>query len=186
MEKKLISLSLVVSLAALSGSGCQTRLGSNQYTAASVKQASQVYSGVIISVRQVEISETDNVGKNTTGAGIGALTGGLLGLGVGKGRGNVAAVGAGALLGGVAGAYAQDALGRQSGFEYTVKLGNGEILQVVQTDPAALPVGQRVFVSLNDGPEGRPRVTPDNTGLPMDTRPLAKKSSPMVVINNNR
>ncbi len=184
-NKKIIAASLVCVL--LVSSGCARRIGGNQYTSNAVGEASFSYQGVILSVRKVEVNEAERVADNGTGMAVGGIAGGLGGSMIGKGNGKLAGIAGGALLGGLAGMFAENELGRQEAVEYSVKLSNGNILTVVQADQVALPVGQRVIVSVPSGPKGRSYVIADNSGTPMEVQqmqtPHGKGSS--IIINTN-
>lgn len=168
--------------------GCSSRRGGDQYNANALSAAT--YQGVIINVRKVEISENDRLQDNSTGAGLGALTGGLVGSAFGKGNGQVAGILGGALLGGVAGAATEQALSKQEGYEYTVKIASGNLLTIVQTEEKEpMVVNQRVFVAVGSGGKNRSRVYPDNSGTPMEVQPaggpLMNKSSGSTIIIQN-
>ncbi len=159
-------------------SGCAREISSNVYSEGHVGETSLSYQGVVISVRQVKVTNAERLQENQTGMGLGALAGGglggLLGSTMGKGTGNVlmtvAGAGLGAVAGGVGGAYAQQALSSQQGMEYVVKLTNGQIMTVVQGLDAPLCAGQRVFIMVSY--DGRSRVVPDRSGV-MDVQPFA-------------
>lgn len=164
--KKLISASLIVVLA-IPVSNCARRIGANQFSAASVGESIRSYEGTIISKRVVEVNEAERISDNTGGALIGAGAGGVLGYQFGKGKGNALATGLGALAGGAAGMFAEDALGRQEAYEYTVRINNGNTIRnqvdgdlrtVVQGLDVDLAVGQRVI--LQEARNGRSRVVP--------------------------
>ena len=113
----------VLGLAALLAA-CQADIGSNQYGTSSVGRAAAASPCSVISVRQVSVKSDNNMG-----AIAGALVGGVGGYGIGSGSTahNLGAVG-GALLGGYAGDKAQGALSSQAGYEYVVRLDNGQAL----------------------------------------------------------
>lgn len=186
-KKILVASSVVVAM--LATTGCQRKIGGNQYNSASLNGVAYSYQGVIVSVRTVQVSESERLQDNQTGIGAGALAGGLAGSAIGNGNGSLAAMGIGAILGGIGGAFAQDAMGSQDATEYTVKLSNGNILTAVQQDEQPLAAGQRVFVSVPTTANGRPRVMPDNTNSPMDVQqmqPVLGQTAPSIVINNSR
>lgn len=187
-NKKAVVLTSIM-IALITTTGCQRKIGGNQYNSASLNGASYTYQGVILSARTVQVSESERLQDNSTGAGLGAFGGALAGSAFGKGNGTLIGMGIGALAGGIGGAFAEEALGNQDATEYTVKLTNGNLLTVVQKDDQPLASGQRVFVSVPTTANGRPRVTPDNSNSPMDVQqmqPMVGQSTPAVVINNNR
>lgn len=138
--------------------GCARNISANTYNARTIGAASNTYSGVIVSMRQVVIEEGDYLEDNKTGAIMGAIAGGVLGNAVGGGRGRTIATAAGALGGAAAGAYAEKNLKAQEGFEYTVKLQSGALKTVVQGKDVALYPGQNVL--LIEDPRGRSRLVP--------------------------
>ncbi|MGL5720645.1 MAG: glycine zipper 2TM domain-containing protein [Alphaproteobacteria bacterium] len=144
-------------------SGCARDISSNTYKASHVGEASFTYQGVVANVREVQVEEGERLEENTTGAGLGALAGGVAGYQFGGGRGQIATTAAGAVLGGVAGAYAEKALKSQQGLEYVVRLDNGQIMTVVQGLNPRLNPGQRVLVLVSNA--GRSRVVADQTGV---------------------
>lgn len=100
--------------------GCARNINSTTHTSSAL--SGKVLSGVVISARPVVIKDHDRLSGNTTGAAMGALTGGVLGNTMGKGSGNTAAMALGAVAGGVAGAMLEDHLTTQNGMEYVVQL----------------------------------------------------------------
>ncbi len=182
MYGKKITTIILLSVAVL-GTACQKKISSNSYSANNVGSAAYTYQGVIIDVQQVDVTEKERLGDNMLGAGLGAVAGGVAGSAIGKGYGQLAAIGAGALLGGVGGAFAEQALGQQQGTKYTVKLTNGQIMNIVQGVDNPMRVGQRVFVEMGSGRDARSRVFPDNTGTPMEVQPMQPQpQAPAVVI----
>jgi outer membrane lipoprotein SlyB len=142
---------------------CARDIQSNVYSSASVGEASFTYQGTVISSRKVTVQKTEELDKNGTGIGVGAVAGGLAGNQFGGGSGNLAATVGGAILGGVAGALVEKKLKTQEAMEYVVKLTNNQILTVVQGLDAVYSVGQRVMVIVSH--DGRSRVIPDTTPM---------------------
>jgi len=141
MKKTLGLLSVAVLLAA-----CQADIGSNQYGTSSVRQAAAASPCSVISVRQVSVKSDNNMG-----ALAGAIAGGVGGYGIGSGSTahNLGAVG-GALLGGYAGDKAQDLLSSQTGYEYVVRLDNGQVMTLTQGTDVLLSPGQRCMILLGN------------------------------------
>ena len=135
----------VLGLAALLAA-CQADIGSNQYGTSSVGRAAAASPCSVISVRQVSVKSDNNMG-----AIAGALVGGVGGYGIGSGSTahNLGAVG-GALLGGYAGDKAQGALSSQAGYEYVVRLDNGQVMTLTQGTDVLLSPGQRCMILLGD------------------------------------
>lgn len=138
------SFGLLLGLTMLSA--CQADIGSNQYTTGSVGVASAASGCYVLSVRQVQV-KTDN-GLGTV---IGSLAGGVAGYSIGSGSTahNLGAIG-GAVLGGMAGSAAQGALSSQGGFEYVVKLDNGQVMTLTQGTDTLLSPGQRCLMLFGD------------------------------------
>ncbi len=191
MMKKYILTSLMVAVALTAGTGCQRRIGGNQYNAGHVGSVSNTYQGTVLSHRIVEVNEQDKAGDSGKGAAVGALGGGLLGSAFGKGHGTLVGIGAGALLGGIGGALAEDAMGKQEASEYVVRLTNGRIITLVQRDEQPMPIGQKVLVLVPSDSRTfeRARIIPDNSGLPQEVQSMQdlpgerKQAAPLVVIN---
>ncbi len=141
MNKNLVLLSLVSFLAA-----CQADIGSNQYGTSSVGRAAAASPCSVISVRQVSVKSDNNAGMLA-----GALAGGVGGYAIGSGKTahNLGAVG-GALLGGYAGDKAQGVLSSQSGYEYVVRLDNGQVMTLTQGTDVLLSPGQRCMILLGN------------------------------------
>lgn len=156
----------LVALAVSCISGCSRDFSNTSYTSHEVGEATEVFTGTIIDVKIVKISEKNRTADNSTGMFTGALTGAVLGSMVGGGHGSTAVATAGALAGGLIGAAAEDNMSTQKGAQYFVKLEsenptyNNRIVTVVQGVKPLLQKGQRVYVSWPRGfGVGRARVT---------------------------
>lgn len=132
--------------------GCAPGLGGVSYSRDQARREQSVRMGVVESVREVKLEGT----RSGIGPAAGAVVGGIAGSTVGHGRG--AAVGAvlGGVAGGVAGQAAEEAATRQSGYEITVKLDNGQLIAVTQAADETFRPGDRVRL-VSDG--GTTRVT---------------------------
>ena len=121
---------------------CQADIASNQYSTSSVGVARSASECSVVSVRQVNVKS-----NNGLGTVIGSVAGGVAGYSIGSGSTahNLGAIG-GAVLGGMAGNAAQGALSSQGGFEYVVKLSNGQIMTLTQGTDVLLTPGQRCMV----------------------------------------
>jgi len=135
---------------------CASDIGANQHSSASVGSASRTVMGTVVSVRQVQVRDDDN----TVGTLAGGAAGGIAGAQIGRGS-RATALGAvgGALAGAAVGNMAQRTLTNQAGFEYVVRLDNGEMVTVVQGADVLMAVGQRVMVVFGTG-NTRSRVIP--------------------------
>jgi len=143
-----------LALAALLAQGCATSLSGQVYSRDEARRPVQVETGVIESIRNVQIEGTNT----NVGALAGAAVGGIAGSTVGGGRGAAIATVAGAVLGGVAGAKAEEAATRTAAHEITVRMDYGRTLVVVQEADTSLYPGQRVRVLTSD--DGTTRVAP--------------------------
>ncbi len=135
---KYLSLFLVVSLL----TGCQADINSNQYTTESVGKVSKAAPCSVLSVRQVSVKSDNQVGTL-----VGGLAGGVAGYSIGSGSTahNLGAIG-GAVLGGLAGKATQGALSSQGGYEYIVKLDDGQVMTLTQGTDVLLTPGQKCMI----------------------------------------
>ena len=157
---------LVVSLLCASTiflEGCAPRIGGSNYSVRGSGEMSKTYRGVVVSSRVIKISAKTAENENTPGVGAlaGGTLGGLTGSVIGKGRGSLVAAGVGALTGALAGHMAEKGLTDQDGFEYQVRLEDGQLITIAQGADPVLQVGQRVLVIKSDKDRGR--IVPDNT-----------------------
>lgn len=130
-------------------SGCTPRIGGQDFSVSDSGKASMTYRGVVISARPVVISNQrpENQGQPGAGAGVGAVTGGVLAAStMGQGNGSLAAGALGAVAGGVAGHFVEKELTRQEGVEYTIRLEDGRTISVAQGKEPAISVNQNVLV----------------------------------------
>jgi outer membrane lipoprotein SlyB len=134
---------------------CGERYSPDTYATRAVQQANKVEQGVVVGVRQVQITA-----EGSTGTAAGATAGGVLGAQT-PGSGIVSALGGvgGALVGGLVGRAAESAVVDTPAQEYVVRTEKGELLSVTQKDTVPLVVGQRVLVITGN----QARVVPDYT-----------------------
>lgn len=141
---------LVIPFLVASIVGCAT--GPNSYSGAVYKgtqaqRSQQVTTGVVVGIRQITIQDDPNITGATVGAGIGALA--VLGL-AGTG-GNPYGLAAGAIAAGVLGGTATDYISKkvleQPGFEFTIKLKDGRMVTVVQTNIDMMATGDTVYLT---------------------------------------
>jgi outer membrane lipoprotein SlyB len=139
MSKKLLSAVCAAVLLA----GCADNINSDHYSTSATGKVSTVAQCTVLSVRQVKV---DN-GDNSAGTLLGGVAGGVAGSTIGHGRSSHAlgAIG-GALIGGLVGGAAQQGLSSQTGYEYIVKLDNGQAISITQGASQPLMVGQRCLV----------------------------------------
>lgn len=129
-------------------SGCVSSNAGNVYSRSDTRRAYAVRAGEIQSIRAVRIEGT----RSQIGTAAGAALGGLAGRTAGHGFGQDAATVAGAVVGGIAGAAAEEALTRKMGFEYVIRMDNGQTVAVVQEDGGeGFQVGDRVRLLEGNG-----------------------------------
>lgn len=133
------ALLLVLPLTAAGIAGCASDIDSNYYSTGSVGQVSQAQGCTVVSVRPIKVST-----QNGAGTAIGGIAGGIAGSQIGGGNTAhlLGAVG-GAILGGFAGNAAQEGLTSQQGYEYIVRLDNGNTVSTTQGADVLLNPGQR-------------------------------------------
>lgn len=141
---------LVIPFLVASIVGCAT--GPNSYSGTVYKgnqaqRSQQVTTGVVVGIRQITIQDDPNITGATVGAGMGALA--VLGL-AGTG-GNPYGLAAGAIAAGVLGGTATDYISKkvleQPGFEFTIKLKDGRMVTVVQTNIDMMATGDTVYLT---------------------------------------
>lgn len=134
-------------------SGCAGGIGGDDYGRREVGREVRVEDGVIERVRSVRIEGS----KTIIGPATGAVIGGVAGSTVGGGdeERTIMAI-AGAVLGGLAGGAIEEGVTRRSGFAYTVRKSNGELVTIVQADATPLSPWQRVSIEHGE----RTRVVP--------------------------
>ena len=133
------ALVLALPLTAAGIAGCASDIDSNYYSTGSVGQVSQAQGCTVVSVRPIKVST-----QNGAGTAIGGIAGGIAGSQIGGGNTAhlLGAVG-GAILGGFAGNAAQEGLTSQQGYEYIVRLDNGNTVSTTQGADVLLNPGQR-------------------------------------------
>ncbi len=127
-------------------SGCAPGLGGGSYSRDQARREQNVRMGVVDSVREVQIEGT----RSGVGPAAGAVVGGVAGSTIGQGRGAVVGTVLGGLAGGVAGQAAEQAATRQTGYEITVRLDNGQLIAVTQGTDETFRAGDRERI-LSDG-----------------------------------
>ncbi len=160
---------LLLSIAGIAG--CGPDYSPNTYAASAVQQANKVDKGVIVGVRQIDVSAAGVVGA-TTGAAAGAAVGSNA---PGGGLGSAFGAIGGGLLGGIVGSATEHTVGDTSGYEYIVRKLNGDLVSVTQKDSAPMAVGQHVLVIAGS----QARIVPDYTVTP-DAQPATAPNPPPV------
>ena len=135
MYKKIIGLAVLPFLLA----GCADNINSDHYNTNQAGKVSTVSQCTVLSVRQVGVNSDSGAGTL-----IGGIAGGIAGSQIGGGNTAhlLGAVG-GAILGGFAGNAAQEGLTSQQGYEYIVRLDNGNTVSTTQGADVLLNPGQR-------------------------------------------
>ena len=170
---------LVVALAA----GCTRPNNPDRYDRSKAMTSAPTYRGIVLSVRQVEVTGQEK-GSNIAGNIAGGAAGGVAGSTIGGGRGGMLAAIAGVVGGAILADRAQDIATAHVAFEYIVEVeapvyrregdvggtqanltGTFEkvLRTVIQKDEKPFAIGSRVF--LIDNKED-PRVIPDGTAQP--------------------
>ncbi len=159
-------------LAAMALGGCKPNYSPDTYAANAVQQANKVEQGVLVGVRQVDVSAAGTVGTVT-----GAAAGGIAGSQIAGGPVSAITALGGSLVGGIAGSAVEHASADTTAFEYIVRKSNGDLVSVTQKDKVPLALGQKVLVISG----AQARVVPDYT-LPAEvSAKLDKPAKPVVV-----
>jgi len=141
---------IVVAIAGLTAAallgGCAPGVGGGSYSRDQARREQNVRTGVVDSVREVQIEGT----RSGIGPAAGAVVGGIAGSTVGHGRGAAVGTVLGSVAGGVAGQAAEQAATRQTGYEITVRLDNGQLIAVTQAADETFKPGDRVRL-VSDG-----------------------------------
>jgi outer membrane lipoprotein SlyB len=140
--KNLAALALAGILA-----GCATPPESgNVYNSYETMHEQSVRTGIVESVRNVNIASP----QNGVGTLSGAALGGLGGSEIGGGKGSIATGILGAVAGGLIGQRVEQGAGNRPGFEITVNLDSGGLVAVTQPADEAFRPGERVRL-VSDG-----------------------------------
>lgn len=146
---KNILTAVLIGLSTIILSGCATGLGGDTYSRDQARQEQTVRTGIVESVREVQIEGTRSM--------VGAVAGGVAG-GIGgsyMGDGTLGALGAvlGAVGGGLLGQAAEEGVTRRKGVEITIKLDNGSLVAITQETEAneTFKPGERVRILSGGG-----------------------------------
>ncbi len=149
MQQANILAGALISLSVVILSGCATGVGGGTYSRDQVRQEQSVRTGVVESVREVQIEGTRS--------GVGAVASGVAG-GIGgsfMGDGALGALGAvlGAVGGGLVGQAVEEGVTRRKGLEITIRLDNGSLVAITQEAVAdeAFKPGERVRIVSGSG-----------------------------------
>jgi len=131
---------VIIALAAALLAGCASSKSSSAYTRDQARQEMIVRTGIVESVREVQIEGT----KSGVGTAAGAVAGGVGGSNIGGGKGQIVGAVVGAVVGGMAGAAIEEGVTRKTGLEITVRLDNGQLTAIVQEGDELFRAGDRV------------------------------------------
>jgi outer membrane lipoprotein SlyB len=164
---QLRQISLVVAL--LSVAKCSPDISPDTYSLGAVQQAAKVDRGIIIGLRQIDVSASPDA-ATATGAAAGGIAGSQA-----PGGGVGAAMGAlgGTVIGGIVGTAAGHAAADTTAYEYVVRETKGDLVSVTQKDAKPLPIGQKVLVIAGK----QARIVPDYT-VDVETPPTAPPAKP--------
>ncbi len=121
---------------------CSPDYSPDTYSAAAVQQASKVDRGIVVGVRQIDVSADATVGTVTGAAAGGAVGSQVPSGGVGAALGTVG----GGLIGGIIGSTAQHGADDTTAYEYVVRQPNGDLVSVTQQEKEPLQIGTHVLV----------------------------------------
>lgn len=145
MKKTLIAF-MLVAVIAISGCADSKSGDRDTYSSKEVNKVSKVIRGQIIEVNAVEI-KGDKVVGTTTGVIIGAVAEAFIG---GTTTVNVIMGTTGAVAGGYAGYKISGIMNDGEGYEYIIKLDDGDVIRIVQEKTNKLYFGDRVVIKIND------------------------------------
>lgn len=147
MKRQYLATLLLGGLLVLTG--CASPLTGETYSRDEARRPQIVRTGVVESVRPVQIEGS----KTIIGPAAGAAIGGVAGSGVGGGRGSAIATVIGAVAGGMAGAAAEEGITRAQGVEITVREDDGSMRAYVQeaSPEVTFRPGDRVRIQTVNG-----------------------------------
>ena len=124
-------------------------VGNTNTTYQSYQLGSQgvIEKGRILEMNPVQI-QGDNAIGTLAGAGIGGAAGAMIG---GNTAVNIIGGIAGAVVGGMVGSAAEQAITKDSAYEFVVEKSNGQLVSVVQTNELNLRPGDYVLLNRIDG-----------------------------------
>ncbi|CAB3763598.1 glycine zipper 2TM domain-containing protein [Paraburkholderia humisilvae] len=153
MNRLTVAASVAFTIAgALAMSGCASNSSSpNVFTASQAQREATVRMATVDSVRPVRISSNNG---QPTGLGLvgGGAIGGIAGSQIGGGTGSVVTGIIGGLAGAVAGNAVENAAAMRDGVEITVRLDNGDLRAITQTNTGEVfRAGDRVRLISSGG-----------------------------------
>jgi outer membrane lipoprotein SlyB len=137
--KRIVRVAAALAVTVLAG--CAPSQSGSVYSRDKVGQEQTVRTGVVDSVRQVQIEGT----RSGVGPAAGAVVGGIAGSTIGHGKGSAVGAVLGSVVGGVAGQAAEQGTTRRNGVEITVRLDSGGVVAITQeADATTFNSGDRV------------------------------------------
>ena len=131
---------ILLALSALFLNACVGSNSGSVYTRDEARKVQTVKTGVVESVRTVQIEGT----KSAIGPAIGGVVGGVAGSSVGGRRESIVVGIIGAAIGAAIGAFGEEMVTKKDGLEITVKLPDGTMLAVVQEADDKFTPGETV------------------------------------------
>jgi outer membrane lipoprotein SlyB len=140
-------LAIAIVLASAAMAGCASSKSGSVYTRDQARQEMVVRTGVVESVREVQLEGT----KSGVGTAAGAVVGGVGGSNIGGGKGQIVGAVIGAVVGGMAGSAIEEGVTKKNALEITVRLDNGQLTAVVQEGDELFHAGERVRLLSGSG-----------------------------------
>ena len=142
-----LSRVLVITTLSLFVIACASSNSGSVYKRDDARKVKTVKTGIVESVRTVQLEGT----KSPIGSIAGGAVGGIAGSSVGSGRtGSIVAV-IGAVAGGLAGSAIEEGITRKDALEITIKLDGGGLIAIVQEADEQFNPGERVRIIESGG-----------------------------------
>jgi outer membrane lipoprotein SlyB len=141
---KLTNLFLVA-LMSVFLAACASSNSGSVYSRDDARKVQTVKTGVVESVRAVQLEGT----KSPVGTVAGGAVGGIAGSSIGHGRGSAIGAVIGAVAGGIAGSALEEGVTRKDALEITVKLDGGSMIAIVQEADEQFRPGEKVRIVEN-------------------------------------
>ncbi len=131
---------ILLAVSALILNACVSSNSGSVYTRDEARKVQTVKTGIVESVRTVQIEGT----KSAVGPVLGGVVGGVAGSSVGGRRESVVVGVIGAAIGAAIGAFGEEAITKKDGLEITVKMPDGSLLAIVQEADDQFTPGEKV------------------------------------------
>lgn len=136
-----------VALSLIAGSVTAEDYSGNVYRGNQAQRAQQVVTAQILGIREIVIQDDPGIVGASVGTGLGALAV----LGFAGTNGNPYGLAAGAIAAGVLGGSYTNAIAKKmaehQAFEFTLKMNNGRVITVAQTNIDSMSVGDTVCIT---------------------------------------